>query len=32
MVDREQVGRDASPPAAIGDGQGVKTTEVGGST
>jgi transposase len=31
MADRERVGRDASPSAAIIDSQSVKTTEAGGS-
>jgi transposase len=31
MADRERVGRDASPTAAIIDSQSVKTTETGGS-
>ena len=30
MADRERVGRDASPTAAIFDSQSVKTTEAGG--
>ena len=30
MLDRERVGREASPSAAIMDSQGVKTTEAGG--
>ena len=30
MADRERVGRDASPAAAIIDSQSVKTTEAGG--
>jgi len=31
MVDRDRIGRDASPSAAIIDTQSVKTTEAGGS-
>ena len=31
MVDRERVGRDASPTAAIIDSQSAKTTEAGGA-
>jgi hypothetical protein len=30
MADRERVGRDASPSAAIIDSQSAKTTEAGG--
>jgi putative transposase len=30
MADRERVGREASPAAAVLDGQSVKTTESGG--
>src|SRR5437660_2273764 len=30
MADRERIGRDASPSAAILDSQSVKTTEAGG--
>jgi putative transposase len=31
MIDRERVGRDASPTAAVIDNQSVKTTEAGGA-